>query len=176
MDPYGPSPPTLETGWLCVDVDEHKIVNVYKPHRFVCKYPISQYAHIPVSMLATLIASMLITVMMPTAQTENAWARINNLVLLHNPKDAASFHSGRWNTSTNPDLTFVSIDLNSRLSERHVFKKFSRSQYRPSLITSPRFAHFVPSKPAKRWNFCKAKWSHYIALTKNLPSLCRHLI
>ena len=23
----------------------------------------------------------------------------------------------------------------------------------------------VPSMPVKRWNFCKAKWSHYIALT-----------
>ena len=42
-------------------------------HGFVCKYPISQYSHISVSMLATLIASMLIGVMMPTVQMENAW-------------------------------------------------------------------------------------------------------
>ena len=43
--------------------------------------------------------------------------------------------------------------------------KFPRSQYRPSLITPPRFAMAVPSMPVKRWNFRKAKWSHYIALT-----------
>ena len=59
--------------WFWVDVDGYKIVNVYKPHQFVCKYLISQYSHIPVFMLATLIASMLIGVMMPTVQTENVW-------------------------------------------------------------------------------------------------------
>ena len=42
-------------------------------HRFVCKYPISQYSHVPVSMLAALIASMLTEVMMPIVQMENAW-------------------------------------------------------------------------------------------------------
>ena len=26
----------------------------------------------------------------------------------------------------------------------------------------------VPSMPVKRWNFRKAKWSHYIALTNKL--------
>ena len=39
------------------------------------------------------------------------------------------------------------------------------SQHQPSLITQPRFAMAVPSMPVYRWNFCKAKWSHYIALT-----------
>ena len=32
-------------------------------------------------------------------------------------------------------------------------------------LTSARFAMAVPSMPIKRWNFCKTKWSHYIALT-----------
>ena len=86
--------------------------------------------------------------------------------------DAASFHSGRWNTSTNPDLPFVSIDSDNRLPDRHVFKrfqgKFSRSQHRPSLITPPTFARHVPSKPVKRWNFRKAKWSHYNTRTNKL--------
>ena len=54
---------------------------------------------------------------------------------------------------------------NSRLPDRRVLEKFSRSQHRPSLITPPRFAMAVPSIPVKRWNFRKAKWSHYIALT-----------
>ena len=62
---------------------------------------------------------------------------------------------------------------------RHVLGKFPRSQHRPLLITPPWFTRPVPSKPAKRWNFCKAKWSHYITLTnklaRNLPPLI-HLI
>ena len=89
-------------------------------------------------------------------------------ILLYNPKNAVSYHSGRWNTSTSPDLAFVSVDLGSRLLDRHVLEKFPRSQYRPSLIILARFARPVPSKPVKRWNFRKAKWSHYITLTNKL--------
>ena len=95
------------------------------------------------------------------------WANTKNLALFHNPKNAASFHSGRWNTSTYPDLAFVSID-SGHLPDRYVLKKFRRSQHRSSLITSPRFARPVLSKPVKRWNFRKAQWSHYITLTNKL--------
>ena len=92
------------------------------------------------------------------------WACINCLDLLYNAKDTASFYSGCWNTGTNPDLAFASIGSNSRLLDRRVLEMFPRSQHRPSLITLPRFGMAVPSMPVKRWNFCKAKWSHYIAL------------
>ena len=93
------------------------------------------------------------------------WASINCLALLYNAKDAASFYSGRWNTGINPDLAFASVGPNSRLPDRRVLDKFPWSQHRPSLITPPRFAMAVPSMPVKRWNFRKAKWSRYIALT-----------
>ena len=93
------------------------------------------------------------------------WAGINSLALFHNPKDSADFHSGRWSCGTNPVLTFATVDSNTRLPDRHILEKFPRSQHRLSLITPPRFALPVPSMPVKRWNFRKAKWSHYIALT-----------
>ena len=93
------------------------------------------------------------------------WASINCLALLYNAKDAACFYSGRWNTGTNPDLAFARVGPNSCLLDRRVLDKFPRSQHRPSLIAPPRFAMAVPSMPVKRWNFRKAKWSHYIALT-----------
>ena len=89
------------------------------------------------------------------------WKSINCLALLYN----ASFYSGRWNTSINPDLAFASVGPNSRLPDRCVLEKFPRSQHRPSLITPLRFAMAVPSMSVKRSNFRKAKWSHYIALT-----------
>ena len=112
---------------------------------------------------------MLTGVMMTTARTVSAWLAGQVLIVLpptvYNPKDAASFYSGRWSTGTNPDLAFASVGPNSRLPDRRVLDKFSRSQHRPSLITPPRFAMAVPSMPVKRWNFCKTKWSHYIALT-----------
>ena len=67
-----------------------------------------------------------------------------------------------------PDLAFVSMDSDSRLPDRHVLKKFPRSQHRPSLITPPRFVSPVPSKPVERLNLRKAKWSPYITLTNKL--------
>ena len=99
------------------------------------------------------------------------WASINYLALLYNAKDAASFYSGRWNTGTNPDIAFASVGPNSRLPDRRVLEKFPRSQHQLSLITPPRFALAVPSMPVKRWNFCKAKWSHYIALTNKFAEI-----
>ena len=101
----------------------------------------------------------------PDGECLAGWASINCLALLYNAKDAASFYSGRWNTGTNPDLAFASIGPNSCLPDRRVLDKFPRSQHQPSLITPPRFAMAVPSMPVKQWNFCKANWSHYIALT-----------
>ena len=113
----------------------------------------------------------------PDGECLAGWASINCLALLYNAKDAASFYSGRWNIGTNPDLAFASVGPNSRLPDRRVLEKFPRSQHRPSLITPPRFAMAVPSMPVKRWNFRKAKWSHYIALTKiNSQRLCCRLI
>ena len=80
----------------------------------------------------------------------------------------ATFHSGRWNTGTNPDLTFISVGPDSRVPDRHILERFPRSQHRLSLIVPPRLALPVPSKPVKRWNFRKANWTHSNALTNKL--------
>ena len=101
----------------------------------------------------------------PDSECLAGWASINCLALLYNAKDAASFCSGHWNTGTNPNPAFASLGPNNLLLDRCVLEKFPRSRHRPSLITPPRFAMAVPNMPVKRWNFCKAKWSYYIALT-----------
>ena len=86
----------------------------------------------------------------PDGECLAGWASINCLALLHHAKDAASFYSGRWNTGINPDLAFASKGPNSRLPDRRVLEKFSRSQHRLSLITPPKFAMAVPSMPVNR--------------------------
>ena len=157
---FDQSPPTLKFKWLCVRVDGYKIVNVYKP---------------PPTRLRTLDLSVFPHPCLyaddfncchadwgyydssPDGECLAGWASINCLALLYNAKDAASFYSGLWNTGTNPDLAFASVDPNSRLPDRRVLEKFPRSQHRPSLITPTRFAMVVPSIPVKRWNFRKAK-------------------
>ena len=83
------------------------------------------------------------------------WARISSLALLFNAKDAARFYSGLWNADTYPDLAFARFGPNNCLPNRRALKSFPGSQHRPSFITPP-------SMLVKRWNFHKAKWSHYI--------------
>ena len=56
-------------------------------------------------------------------------ASINNLALIYNAKNAASFYSGSWNTGTNPDLAFVNVGPCSHLLNRCVLEKFSMLQH-----------------------------------------------
>ena len=160
--------PTSEIEWLCVDVDGYKIVNVYKPPPTRLRsldLPVFPHPCLYAGNFNCRHADWGYDDNSPDGECLAGWASINCLALLYNVKDAASFYSGRWNTGTNPDLAFASVGPNSRLTDRRVLKKFPRSQHRPSLII-PRFAMTVPSMPVKqRWNFPKAKWSHYIALT-----------
>ena len=158
---------------MYVDVDGYKIVNVYKspPIRL-------QVSDLPVFPHPCLYAGDCNYHHVDWGYDANSadleclvgWENTNNPVLLYNPKDAASFHSGRWSTSTNPDLAFVSIVSDSCLTDRQTVEKFPKSQHRSSLITPSRFARAVPSKPVKQWNFRKAKWSHYITLTNKLST------
>ena len=162
------SPPTSEIEWLCVDVDGCKIVNVYKPLPTRLRsldLPVFTHLSPYAGDFNYRHADWGYDDNSPDGECLAGWARIHCLALLYNVKDAASFYSGRWNTGTNPDLAFASIGPNSRLPDRLVLDKFPRSQHRPSLITTPTFAMAVPSMPVKRWNFRKAKWSYYIALT-----------
>ena len=166
-----------EIEWLCVDVVGFKIVNVYKP-------PPSRFmpASVPVFPPPCLYAGDFncqhedwgYNINTPDGENLASWAANNSLALLYDPKGAASFLSGRWNTGTNPDLAFASAGVANRLPDRRVLGKFPRSQHRPSLITVPKLVVPVPSEPVKRWNFRKANWKHFRLLTnkstRHLPS------
>ena len=165
------SPPTSEIEWLCLDLDGYKIVNVYKPPPTLLQsldFPL--FSH-PCLYAGDFNCRSVDWGTMTTVRTVSACLAGQVLIvlpfvlLLCNAKGAASFYSSRWNTGTNPDLAFASVGPNSCLPDRRVLDKFPGSQHRPSLITPPRFAMAIPGMPVKRWNSCKAKWSHYIALT-----------
>ena len=161
------SPPTSEIEWLCVDVDGYKIVNVCKPPPTPLQsldLPVFPHPCLYAGDFNCRHADWVYDDSSPDGECLASWSSINCLALLYNAKDAASFYSGGWNTGTNSDLDFASVIPNSRLPDRRVLKKFPRSQHRSLLITPPRFALAVPSMPVKRWNFRKAKWSHYIVL------------
>ena len=145
-------PAISETEWLCVNVDGYRIVIVYKPPP---KRP--QASDLPVFPHPVPYAGDFNCTHVNWAYRTSyanreclvAWTSLKGLVPLHNPKDVATFYSGRWNTGTNPDLTFVSVGPDSNVPDRRILEKFPSSQHRPSLIVPPRLAMPVPSKPVK---------------------------
>jgi len=72
-----------ESEWLCVDVAGYKIISVYKP---------ANWGYNKTS----------------DGESLDFWVTFNNLGLLYNPKETASFFSRRWIVCTNPDLAFAS--------------------------------------------------------------------
>ena len=138
---------------MCVDVHGYKIVNVYKPPPTRL-----QASDLPVFPHHCLCAGNFNCPHTDWVYGANSadgeclagWTSINSFALLYNPKNSVSFHSGRFNSGTKPDLMFVSADLDSRLPDRRVLEKFPKSHHRPLLITPPRFALPVPSMPNKQ--------------------------
>ena len=133
------SPASSKTEWLCVDVDGYRIVNVYKPPLTRLQGSDLPVFHHPV-FYAGDFNCLHVNWGYRTSSADGeccvAWASLNGLVPLHDPKDVAAFHSGRWNTGTNPDLTFVSVGPGNREPDRCILEKFPRSQHRPSLFCS----------------------------------------
>ena len=155
------SPLTLEIKWLCVDIDDYKIVNVHKLPPMQLRsldLPVFPHPCLYAGDFNCRHVHCCYDGNSPDGECLAGWESINSLALLYNAKDTSSFYSSCWNTGTNPDLPFTSTGPNSHLLNRRVLKKFPRSQHRLLLITPPRFAMAVPSMPVKRWNFRKAKW------------------
>ena len=126
------SPPTSEIEWLCVDVNGYKIVNVYKPpptRLQTLDLPVFPHPCLYADNFNCRHADWGCDDNSPDGECLTGWASINCLALLYNAKDAASFYSGHWNTGTNPNLAFASVGPNSRLPDRGILEKFSKSQH-----------------------------------------------
>jgi len=110
----------------------------------------------------------------PDGESLDSWATSNNLGLLYNAKETASF-SHWWNVCTNPDLAFMSFGQDSQLPYRRFLGKFLRSQHCPSLITPPKLKVPAHSNPVKHWKFRKADWKRFCLRTsesiERLPPL-----
>ena len=93
------SPATSKTEWLCIDVSGYRIVNVYKPPPMQL-----QASDLPVFPHPVLYAGDYncpnvnwgYRTTSASGECLVAWASLNGLVPLHDPKDVAIFHSGYW--------------------------------------------------------------------------------
>ena len=97
------------------------------------------------------------------------WCSANDLSVIYDPKQPPSFHSGRWNRGTNPDVTFAN-NTAGVTPIRDILERFPRSQHRPSLISTPPLASTFKSKPVPRWNFRKADWESFTSSSEEALS------
>ena len=86
-----------ETEWLCVDVDGYKILNVYKPpptRLQASVFPVFPHSCLYAGYFNCPHADWGYGANSADGECLTGWASINNLVLLYNTKDSASFNSG----------------------------------------------------------------------------------
>ena len=91
------SPLISEVEWLCVDIDNYKIVNVYKPSPTRLRsLDLPVFPH-PCRYASDFNSRRLdwdYDDNSPAGECLAGWASINGLALLYNAKDAASFYLG----------------------------------------------------------------------------------
>jgi len=90
------SPEQSETEWLCVDVAGYKIVNVYKPPRSrLTPSSILTFPHpsLYIGDFNSQHVNRTYNTTSPDGERLDSWATSNNLGLLYNPKETASFFS-----------------------------------------------------------------------------------
>ena len=96
--------PTSETKWLCIGIDDYKIVNIYKPtsiHLQVSNLRVFPHRCLYAGDCNCQHVNWGYDANSAVGECLVGCANTNSLALLHNPKDASNFHSGCWNTSTN---------------------------------------------------------------------------
>ena len=95
-----------------------------------------------------------------------SWARNGELQLVHDSKDRRTFYSKAHRTETNPDLCFVSSDIEGfpLPVQRKVLPAFPNSQHRPIILEIGVNVPIITSVPRPRWNFRKANWNQYSSL------------
>ena len=158
------------TQWSIIEINNIQVVNLYHP-------PSSA---LDTSCLPAVSSQFIIagdfncrheTWGYPDSNTDGenlaAWSAINSLDTLFDPKQPASFHSGRWNRGTNPDIAFCT-KINGATPVREVLNHFPRSQHRPSFISTVPLLTFTKSSPVPRWNFRRANWDNFKELTDKL--------
>ena len=88
------------------------------------------------------------------------WAANAGMSLIHDAKLPASSQSKRWQRGYNPDLIFVSGQINNQC-EKKVLQPIPKSQHRPVMLQT-----YAAIKPVivpfrRRFNFKKANWREF---------------
>ena len=134
-----------------VEVESTTVINVYKPPVRVLKksdIPIFPPPCIYAGNFNCHSTAWGYQANSPNGSALEDWASIADVTLLHDPHQSDSFRSGRWNTTSNPDLAFANVTIT--LPQCLVLDPFPRSQHRTSFITPYNLVEPIPTKDVKR--------------------------
>lgn len=92
-----------------------------------------------------------------------SWASTAELLLVHDSKDRRTFYSKAHRTESNPDLCFVSADIEGFPLQvsRKVLPASLNSHHRPVILDVGMNVPIITYVQRPRWNFLKANWNQY---------------
>jgi len=99
-------------------------------------------------------------------ETED-WMIDNSLILINKPDDKPTCLSRAWKTQSTPDIAAATDDI-QKICERSVENQLGGSDHLPILLTV--FLDEHNAKPQKKpsWNYKKADWTAFAALSDNI--------
>ena len=104
------------------------------------------------------------------------WQTETGLLLIYEEESPDTFFSRAWKTTSNPDLTFVTSDIEPQ-AFRKVYDQLAGSDHRPIILTIEDSQ--THTKTAPRWNYKKANWESFAKktdiLTANIQCKSRNI-
>ena len=147
MERGGTSAPESSLEWAATEIEGITIINGYKPHLFRLKpdsLPAFNGPCIYSGDFNCRSATWGYSSTNPDGDALEDWASASGMHPLYDSKQPNSFHSGRWNMTSNPDLAFVNLDGPDPVCV--ILDHFLKSQHKPSLITTASPISSVSSK------------------------------
>lgn len=93
----------------------------------------------------------------------STWEFVNNTSFIYDAKQRDTFESGRWSTSTSPDLSFVSKDINDmpHRINRKLRSKFLKNQPQSAIVKVGVVLPRINKPVLQWWNVRKADWNTF---------------
>ncbi|GFR61212.1 hypothetical protein ElyMa_000098100 [Elysia marginata] len=95
------------------------------------------------------------------------WQTNMSLLLLYSPEDPPTFYSRSWMPTSTPDLAFATEDI-ALNTTRQVMDQLGGSDHKPVLLRVEMITARNATSTLPRWNYKKANWDHFTALTDKL--------
>ncbi|GFR94977.1 RNA-directed DNA polymerase from mobile element jockey [Elysia marginata] len=95
------------------------------------------------------------------------WQTNMSLLLLNSPEDPRTFYSRSWMPTSTPDLAFATEYIALKTT-RQVMDQLGGSDHKPVLLRVEMNTARNATSTLPRWNYKKANWDHFTALTDEL--------